>query len=116
MRDPERIDYYCDELAEVWHKVPDWRFGQFILNMERACRMNEGKDVFYIYTHGAPRGDFLKAIREITAKKKCREIGYEEIKLFPLKSNAATIKIMLKNGGEIIGEFNQEKYIIKVPV
>ena len=48
--------------------------------------------------------------------KKCREIGYEEIKLFPLKSNAATIRIMLKNGGEIIGEFNQEKYIIKVPV
>ena len=35
----------------------------------------EGKDVFYIYTHGAPKGDFLKAIREIAAKKKCREIG-----------------------------------------
>ena len=48
MRDPNRIDYYCDELAELWHKVPDWRFGQFILNMERACRMNEGKNVFYM--------------------------------------------------------------------
>ena len=48
--------------------------------------------------------------------KKCREIGYEEIKLFPMKSNIATVKIMLKNGGEIIGEFNQEKHIIRILV
>ena len=48
--------------------------------------------------------------------KKCRDFGYEEIKLFPLKSNIATVKIMLKNGGEIIGEFNHEKYIIRIPV
>ena len=40
-----------------------------------AERLPEGKDVFYIYTHGAPKGDFLKAMREIAAKKKCREIG-----------------------------------------
>ena len=37
--------------------------------------MPEGKDVFYIYTHGAPKGDFLKAMREIAGKKRCREIG-----------------------------------------
>ena len=48
MRDPNRIDYYCDEIANLWNKVPDWRFGQFILNMERACRVNTGKDVFYL--------------------------------------------------------------------
>ena len=35
----------------------------------------EGKDVFFIYTHGAPVGGFLKGIREITEKKKCRELG-----------------------------------------
>ena len=40
-----------------------------------AEHLPEGKDVFYIYTHGAPKGDFLKAIREIAAKKKSREIG-----------------------------------------
>ena len=40
-----------------------------------AEHLPEGRDVFYIYTHGAPKGDFLKAIREIAAKKKCREIG-----------------------------------------
>lgn len=48
--------------------------------------------------------------------KKSKEIGYREIKLFPLKSNAATVKIMIKNGGEIIGEFKQEKYIIRIPI
>ena len=35
----------------------------------------EGKDVFYIYTHGAPKGDFLKAMREIADKKHCKELG-----------------------------------------
>ena len=35
----------------------------------------EGKDVFYIYTHGAPVGGFLKGIREISEKKHCRELG-----------------------------------------
>lgn len=35
----------------------------------------ENKDVFFLYTHGAPKGDFLKGIREITAGKHCRELG-----------------------------------------
>lgn len=48
--------------------------------------------------------------------KKCKEHKYNEIKLFPLKTNEATVKIMLKNGGKIIGEFKQEKYIVLVPI
>ena len=35
----------------------------------------EKKDVFFIYTHGAPKGMFLTAIRKITEQKKCKEIG-----------------------------------------
>lgn len=35
----------------------------------------EGKDVFYIYTHGAPGGNFLKGMREIAEKKHCKELG-----------------------------------------
>lgn len=35
----------------------------------------EGRDVFYLYTHGAPGGDFLKKIRGTAAEKKCRELG-----------------------------------------
>lgn len=35
----------------------------------------EGKDVFYIFTHGAPKGMFLAAVRKIAEEKKCRELG-----------------------------------------
>lgn len=33
MRDINRIDGYCERLATMWKKVPDWRFGQFISNI-----------------------------------------------------------------------------------
>ena len=36
----------------------------------------ENKSVFFIYTHGAPKGGFLKGIRTITEKKNCRELGF----------------------------------------
>ena len=42
--------------------------------------------------------------------------GYKEIKLFPLKTNEATIEIMMKNGGKIIGDFKGEKHIILIPL
>ena len=35
----------------------------------------EKKEVFYIYTHGAPVGGFLKGIRAVAEKKQCRELG-----------------------------------------
>jgi len=47
--------------------------------------------------------------------KKCKDFGYEKITLFPHKDNLATIKIMLKNGGKIIGKFKEEKVIIEIP-
>ena len=47
--------------------------------------------------------------------KKCGSFGFDKIKLFPHKDNEATIKIMLKNNGKIIGDFNSEKIIIEIP-
>ncbi len=35
----------------------------------------EEKDVFFIYTHGAPSGNFLKSVRPLLEEKRCREIG-----------------------------------------
>ena len=35
----------------------------------------ENREVFYIFTHGAPRGIFLASIRKITEQKHCKEIG-----------------------------------------
>lgn len=48
--------------------------------------------------------------------KKCKDFGYKEIKLFPLKSNETTVRIMLKNDGKIIGNFKEEKHIILIPI
>ena len=39
------------------------------------AHLPENKDIFYIYTHGAPKGDFLKAMREIVSRKHCKELG-----------------------------------------
>ena len=34
MRDINRIDKFCGELAEIWKtNCPDWRFGQLIINV-----------------------------------------------------------------------------------
>ena len=35
----------------------------------------EEKDVFYLFTHGAPKGIFLTAIRKIADEMHCRELG-----------------------------------------
>ena len=47
MRDPKRIDEFCDELKALWHCVPDWRFGQLMSNMLGAFVQETGKDIFF---------------------------------------------------------------------
>lgn len=37
MRDINRIDKFCNELAKYWKQVPDLRFGQLILNIFSVC-------------------------------------------------------------------------------
>lgn len=46
MRNPDRIDKFCNELAEEWKKVPDWRFGQLITNVLGKMQ-SEGRDPFF---------------------------------------------------------------------
>ena len=36
MRDPKRIPEFCNKLAEIWSKYPDFRFGQFMINVFSA--------------------------------------------------------------------------------
>ena len=33
MRDPNRIDEFCDKLRAVWKDNPDLRFGQMVMNI-----------------------------------------------------------------------------------
>lgn len=47
MRNPQRIDKFCDDLKEVWHQFPDWRFGQLMSNMLGTFVSQTGKDIFF---------------------------------------------------------------------
>ncbi len=58
MRDQNRIDAFCSELAAYWHKVPDWRFGQFVSNVLTKC------DLFYIEDD-----DFLNDMKKFFDQK-----------------------------------------------
>ena len=46
MRNPNRIEPFCNMLAKEWSKVPDWRFGQLIENFKRYGCSTE--DLFYM--------------------------------------------------------------------
>ena len=48
MRDPNRIDEFCAHLAELWHNVPDWRFGQFVWNIFGKIFEDTHTSPFYI--------------------------------------------------------------------
>lgn len=48
MRDPKRIDEFCEELKKMWHQVPDWRFGQLIINSLGEIQAKEKRDIFFI--------------------------------------------------------------------
>lgn len=44
MRNPDRIDKFCNELAKIWKEnVPDWRFGQLMVNVLNSME----KDPFF---------------------------------------------------------------------
>lgn len=48
MRDPNRIEYFCTELAELWSNWPDLRFGQIMYNIAKYVQFEHGKDIFYM--------------------------------------------------------------------
>ncbi len=47
MRNPDRIQVFCNRLAGIWGQVPDWRFGQLMSNMLGAYVGKTGRDIFY---------------------------------------------------------------------
>ena len=62
MRDPKRIDKFCDLLKEIWKRVPDWRFGQLISNLGRQLEWTPG-GFFY-----AEDEEFMHELARILAK------------------------------------------------
>ena len=56
MRDRNRIDPFLERLGKVWKKVPDWRFGQLMCNLQRMA----GHDLFYMEDE-----DFMDFVDEV---------------------------------------------------
>lgn len=48
MRDIYRLDKFYNELAKFHKKVPDWRFGQLMLNFMSWYYNKYRTDVFYV--------------------------------------------------------------------
>lgn len=57
MRNPNRIPEFCNQLAAIWSKYPDWRFGQLIENFKRFVNKS---DLFYIEDE-----DFMKMLKGV---------------------------------------------------
>ena len=62
MRDPKRIDEFCDLLKKIWKLVPDWRFGQLISNLGRQLEWTPG-GFFYVEDE-----EFMNELARILAK------------------------------------------------
>ena len=62
MRDPKRIDEFCNLLKKIWKRVPDWRFGQLISNLGRQLEWTPG-GFFY-----AEDEEFMNELARILAK------------------------------------------------
>lgn len=48
MRNPDRIQKYCNQLADIWRTVPDWRLSQLFINALRIYERQHGHDAFYV--------------------------------------------------------------------
>ena len=73
MRDINRIDKYCAQLAEMWKRLPDWRFTQLLANYARE----NGGISFYMEDE-----DFFPSLAEYVgqnAPPTDAQICYDEI-------------------------------------
>lgn len=73
MRDINRIDDYCAQLAEMWKRLPDWRFTQLLTNYARE----NGGISFYMEDE-----DFFRSLAEYidqNAPPTDIQICYDEI-------------------------------------
>jgi len=46
LRDPNRIYKFCGRLAKAWSMLPDWRFGQLMMNALGEMA-HGGRDPFF---------------------------------------------------------------------
>ena len=71
MRNPERIEPFLMEVAQIWKKnFPDWRFGQLFCNLQRATRC----DMFFF-----EEDEMVKVLKMFAAGEDPEKIWDEKI-------------------------------------
>lgn len=68
MRDINRLDNFYEKLKEIHKQLPDWRFGQFIMNFIGWYYEKYERDCFYIEDD-----QILKYIKEFINEIKGKE-------------------------------------------
>ena len=48
MRDINRLDNLYNTLKELHKQIPDWRFGQFVMNFISWYMIKYKRDIFYV--------------------------------------------------------------------
>lgn len=67
MRNINRLDEFYNALKELHKNVPDWRFGQFMLNFINWYAQEYRTDIFYIEDDKILKA-FRKFLNEIGVK------------------------------------------------
>lgn len=60
MRNPNRIDTFVEKVRDAWKEFPDWRFGQFMLNVLGDMQGRARYDLFFMEDE-----DFFKLFDEV---------------------------------------------------
>lgn len=60
MRNPDRIDIFVEKVRDAWKEFPDWRFGQFMLNVLADMQGGASYDLFFMEDE-----DFFKLFDEV---------------------------------------------------
>lgn len=63
MRDPKRIDEICEQIKVMWHRYPDERLGQFLMNAAWFYGIEDNKHMFFNIEDDV-WVDILKSVRD----------------------------------------------------
>ena len=66
MRDINRLNNFYDELKKIHKQIPDWRFGQFMMNFISWYATKYKRDIFYIEDD-----KIIKFIKEFIDEMRC---------------------------------------------
>ena len=91
MRNSDRIPVFCEKLCELWKKVPDWRFGQLMVNLFGTVE----RDPFFIEDKELTTAEFFMLISNYVSTKYDYGLYQTGLQLDTISLNTININIKL---------------------